>query len=60
MGLNGYFISKSDDDFMFSVPFLLAGGIKTFYDIALGICFLWGKKSQKDIEHVDLVEVTNE
>lgn len=52
MGLNGLFISEDSDSFMFTVPFLLAGGIKTVYDIALGFCFLWGKKAKTDKEHV--------
>jgi hypothetical protein len=56
MGLNGYFISLDPDSFAFTIPFLLAGGIKTAYDIGLWACFLWGKKSSKEVEHVELVD----
>jgi hypothetical protein len=47
MGINGYFISQDPDSFMFTVPFLLAGGIKIVYDIVLGCSFLWNKKKPK-------------
>jgi predicted MFS family arabinose efflux permease len=57
MGLNGYFISLDPESFAFTVPFLLAGGIKTIYDIGLGVCFLWGKRATKDEDdHVELVD----
>ena len=60
MGLNGYFISLDPESFSFTIPFLLAGGIKTAYDIALWVCFLWRNKAKKDDEHLEFVdEVTN-
>jgi predicted MFS family arabinose efflux permease len=46
MGLNGYFISLNPESFGFTVPFLLAGGIKTVYDIGLWVCFLRGKREK--------------
>jgi len=48
MGLNGYFISEDPNAFIFTVPFLLAGGIKIVYDITLGFCFLWNQKKPKE------------
>lgn len=56
MGLNGYFISLDPDGFAFTIPFLLAGGIKTLYDIGLWVCFIWGKKASTEKEHVELVD----
>jgi hypothetical protein len=44
MGMNGYFIEQHYDSFMFTMPFLVAGGIKIVYDLVLGCCFLWNKK----------------
>jgi hypothetical protein len=51
MGLNGYFISVDPDSFMFTVPFLIAGGVKIVYDITLGCCFLWGQKKKNTEKH---------
>ncbi len=51
MGLNGYFISVRPDSFMFTVPFLLAGGIKIVYDVTLGCCFLWNQKKNRGEKH---------
>lgn len=39
---------------MFTVPFLIAGGIKIVYDITLGCCFLWNKKEKDEEQHVEL------
>ncbi len=44
MGMNGYFIQQHPESFVFTLPFLIAGGIKIVYDITLGCCFLWKKK----------------
>ena len=46
--LAGYLWEFPSDSFMFSLPFLLGGGLKIFYDLTLGACFLWNKK--KDVE----------
>jgi predicted MFS family arabinose efflux permease len=32
---------------LFSAPFLIAGSLKIFYDLTLGACFLWSKKTTK-------------
>ena len=45
MGINGFFIQQHPDSFMFTMPFIIAGAIKIVYDIVLGLCFLWNKKS---------------
>ncbi len=50
MGMNGYFISLDPQSFMFTVPFLLAGGIKIVYDVVLGCCFLWGQRSKRKMQ----------
>ncbi len=57
MGLNGYFISVDGDSFMFTVPFLLAGGIKIVYDLVLGCCFLWGRRSSRKMQEFELAQV---
>lgn len=51
MGINGYFINIYPHNFVFAVPFLIAGGIKIVYDIVLGCCFLWGQRSKRIEQH---------
>jgi hypothetical protein len=36
--------------FTFSLPFLIAGVLKIFYDLTLGACFLWSKSARKENE----------
>ncbi len=57
MGMNGYFISLDPESFAFTIPFLLAGGIKIVYDLVLGLCFLWGQRAKKIEQHFELAEV---
>ena len=52
LGINGYLISTSADSLFFSVPFLLAGGIKIFYDITIGCCFLCNQKKVPAVQEV--------
>jgi hypothetical protein len=58
MGLNGYFISLDPESFAFTIPFLLAGGIKTAYDIGLGVCFVWKKSTDYGDGYVEMVDDT--
>jgi hypothetical protein len=51
MGMNGYFISLDPESFAFTIPFLLAGGIKIVYDLVLGLCFLWGQRAKRIEQH---------
>jgi hypothetical protein len=49
------------DSFEFSLPFIIAGGLKIVYDITIGCCFLWNKRkssieSSRKIESTELVE----
>eukprot|EP00919_Chromeraceae_sp_WS-2016_P036775 GHVR01087379.1.p1 GENE.GHVR01087379.1~~GHVR01087379.1.p1 ORF type:complete len:242 (-),score=-1.58 GHVR01087379.1:3647-4372(-) len=44
LALSGYFYKFSPDDFLFSMPFAIAGSVKIFYDITLGFCFLCNNK----------------
>ena len=57
MGMNGYFISVDPESFAFTIPFLLAGGIKIVYDVVLGCCFLWGQRAKRIEQHFELAEV---
>ena len=57
MGINGYFISVDPDSFDFTIPFLLAGGIKIVYDVVLGCCFFWGQRAKRIEQHFELAEV---
>ena len=41
--LAGYLWKFDPDSIWFSVPFVIGGGLKIFYDITLGFCFLWNK-----------------
>ena len=52
LGFNGFFMKMNPDILGFSVPFLIAGGVKIFYDLTLGLCFLWNrqKESQQNFE----------
>ena len=46
------------------MPFIISGGLKIFYDLTLGACFLWNKKSQEkelkgpEPEHFEELEGT--
>lgn len=44
---NGFFMRMSPDVIGFSVPFLIAGGVKIIYDLTLGGLFLWNKTHKK-------------
>ena len=46
LGFLGFFMDKNSDSLMFSAPFLIAGGVKITYDLALGVLFLWNKKKE--------------
>lgn len=61
LACNGYFMRLNSDASGFSVPFLIAGCIKIFYDIALGLCFLWNRKkdSGQNVE-VNSMELSEE
>lgn len=45
----GYLWEANPSSMTFSLPFIIAGGLKVFYDLALGGCFLW-RKSQEKVE----------
>ena len=47
LGFNGFFMRMNPDIMGFSVPFLIAGGVKIAYDITIGCFFLWNKKKEE-------------
>lgn len=47
LGFNGFFMRMNPEIIGFSVPFLIAGGVKIIYDITIGCCFLWTQKQRK-------------
>ena len=61
LGINGYFINMNPDHWAYSLPFLLAGGIKILYDLTIGCFFLWNKKKEvpkNDFGSVEIVETS--
>ena len=53
----GFFLKATPDNIMFSVPFLIAGGVKIGYDLALGVLFLWCKKEEKrEVQTLEMSE----
>lgn len=39
LALNAYFMVMDPETINFSVPFIIAGGLKIVYDIMMGCCF---------------------
>lgn len=58
LGINGYFINAGVDSIAFSIPFLIAGGIKIIYDLLIGICFLCTKKKGPTVQEVYSMELS--
>jgi hypothetical protein len=58
--LAGFLWEARPTSFLFSAPFLIAGGLKIFYDLTLGTCFLWSKsakKEQKALKETSFTEI---
>jgi predicted MFS family arabinose efflux permease len=61
LGLNGIFMAHPADSAEFSYPFIVAGGLKIVYDVAIGCLLLWNSKQKREegvikVESTDLVE----
>jgi predicted MFS family arabinose efflux permease len=48
---NGFFMGMDPDIIGFSVPFLIAGGVKIMYDLVLGFIFLWKKEKKEEVRY---------
>jgi hypothetical protein len=46
-------MSADSHSLKFSMPFLIAGGLKIVYDITIGCLFLWNQRAAKRQEFVE-------
>jgi hypothetical protein len=47
LAINGTFMAAEPNTLKFSMPFLIAGGLKIVYDITIGYLFLWNQRAAK-------------